>query len=215
MLAALAVSALLQGTPASEPPRDLRSVILVQERCASVIASRDLTLFANGTVRLREGPAGEVQLRLGELGPPELEAFVSRLAEIDFSESDDRFDAPGGDWLEICELQITPLAGEAVELSYARYATGNLELDRLRKILDELVELARRASHSSGYPHDYVPEVGDLVERADGTRFEIVGYTSDGLGIELTSIDGLITLFIGRTEVRTYFPRFVSRAERP
>jgi len=211
-LASLAVAALASpGTP----PVDLRSVELLRESCASRIGSRDLTLFGNGTVRLREGLAGETSMQLGELGAPELEAFRRRLAEIDFEATEVVARGPEGDWLDRCRLAVELEPGADHELEYGRFDSGSLELEKLRRILEDLIAVARTSGASGAIPASYEPRLGDRLRRADGAIFEVVGFTLDGRGVELISDDPPLTLFVDRENLRTLFESLVSEAMVP
>src|SRR4029079_14992464 len=67
-----------------------RSRELLDYRCANSLGVRQVTLFANGTVRVREGLGKEPKMRLGELGPVELAGYLRRLAAEDISPVHDR-----------------------------------------------------------------------------------------------------------------------------
>jgi len=192
------------------PPVDARSVELLREECASRIATRDLVLFGNGTVRLREGPAGETRMTLGELGSPELEAYRRRRADVDFGAVEVMAVGPEGDWIEHCRLRLELDPEEPRELGYGRFDSGSLELEKLRRILSDLVEVARDDGRSAEIPARYEPRRGDLLERADGAVFEVLGFTSDGRGVELVSDDPPITMFVDRDQIRVEFRRLVA-----
>lgn len=216
LAATILLSGLAVAGGAEEPPADLRSLELVREACRSELGLRELTLFANGTVRLREGPADDLQMWLAEMGRDEVAAFERRIAGIDLSETESSYSGPGGDWVESCRLELVDRATGAVrELRYDRYATGDLALDNLRRIVADLLEMARRRPTAVGYPVDYEPRFGDRVLRADETEFVVVGRTSDGRGIELESDDGLLSVIVAVEDLRTLFPTFVSAGPRP
>lgn len=217
----LLVPVLLAGSASAatadpRAPVDLRSFELVREACQSELGVRELTLFANGTLRLREGPADDLEMWLAEMGPDDVEAFERRIAEIDLSETEPSYGGPTGDWVESCRLTLTDRNGGAErELRYGRYATGDLALDNLRKVVGDLLELARRRPATEGYPAEYEPAFGDRLKRADDVEFVVVGRTSDGRGVELQSEDGLLTVIVAIEDLRTLFPTFLSAGQAP
>src|SRR5215217_1069964 len=78
--ALLALALLPVPLPAAPPASD-RSTEVVRLECASDLGRREVTLFGNGTVRLREGLRGkEEALGLAELDPAELAGALARLA---------------------------------------------------------------------------------------------------------------------------------------
>lgn len=199
-----------------EPPVDARSQELVREACRSQLGLRELTLFANGTVRLREGPSDDPEMWLAEMGPDEVVAFERRIAGIDLSETESSYAGPDGDWVESCRLVLTDRKGGAArELRYDRYATGDLALDNLRRIVADLLELARERPTAVGYPREYEPRFGDRLLRADDIEFVVIGRTSDGRGVELESADGLLSVIVAVEDVKTLFPTFLSAGRRP
>jgi len=197
------------------PPVDLRTVVVLREDCASELARREVTLFANGTIRLREGAPGEEHMALGEVAGRELRAYRNRLAEIDHADLEVQSEGPVGDWVERCRLVLEPGSGTAFEISYGRYDSGSLALDGLRRIVEELVDLARQSVGSAEIPSGYVPRVGDRLERSDGAIFEIVSFTSDGKALEVRSDEPPLTLYIERSNVRREFVRLVPRQSPP
>lgn len=196
------------GAGASEPV-DPRSVVLLREECRSPISRLELTLFANGTLRLREGVPGSEALNLHELGHQETAAFVRRLDEIDLAETEREMRAPGGEWIESCRLDLTLRERMPVTLRYDRYASGSLAFGRLRGVVRDLLQEARRHLGSAEIPANYSPQVGDRLQRADGALFEIRSFTLEGMGIELVGLDQPLTLYVERKRIREVFLRLV------
>ncbi|HEY7216268.1 MAG TPA: hypothetical protein VIC28_16720, partial [Thermoanaerobaculia bacterium] len=85
---------------------DDRSVELVRYDCTTDLTRREMTLFANGTIRVREGQIGNEWMGLVELGPDELQAFVNRFLGEDLSESPNPEKGVEGAWIERCELRL-------------------------------------------------------------------------------------------------------------
>lgn len=205
----LLLVALAGGVPAAAD--DPRSTVLVAEDCTSSVGRREVTLFANGTVRRREGPPGQVRTVLGELGPEEVEAYLARLGERDLSETDAESGLLEGSWIEACTLELN-LPGRPVRIfRYDRYSSPSLALGSIRQIVREIEGEIDPSSREQQLPAGYVPELGDLLERTDGVRFEIVAFTADERGIELSSPDQPLTLYIPREEVALHFQRLLRK----
>lgn len=206
--APLVFALLLQAAP----PVDPRSVEVIRERCSGGLATRDVTLFLNGTIRLREGPPGQEKLLLRELGPSDVDRLIADLAAIDFDETESNQDAPQGAWTELCRLDLTLPGRPPVQLGYGRLDTGTLALDRVRRIVETLAGEARLGPGGSGFPAGYQPAIGDVVERDDGLVFAIVGFTSDEKGVELSGTEFPLTLYVARDDLGRTFRRLVRRA---
>lgn len=101
------------------PPaiRDERSVVLVQRICETRSHSQEVTLFANGTVRVRQtldetaggvrrGSFGGPGMALGELPPDELAAWVDSVRLEDLGESGRHSAGPVGDMVARCRLVL-------------------------------------------------------------------------------------------------------------
>ena len=204
--------ALLPPAEPSAPPPDPRSVEVLRERCASRLFTRDVTLFLNGTIRLREGAPGQEKQLLREIGRPDADLLVRQLAAIDLSETESSRGGPQGEWTERCELVLALPGSGPLTLEYGRLDTGTLGLDGLRRIVETLVDQARLGSGSAEFPAGYKPAVGDVIERDDGLVFAVVGFTSDGRGVELTGTDTPLTLYLPRDEIPKSFRRLVRRA---
>jgi hypothetical protein len=202
----------LQPPNGPAPPVDPRSVELLRERCAGGLATRDLTLFLNGTIRLREGTPGQEKLMLRELGHADVDRLIGDLGEIDLSETESSTDAPQGAWTEHCVLTLALPARDPRTLEYGRLDTGTLNLDRLRRVVEYLVDQARLGAVSADFPPGYKPAVGDVVERDDGLVFAIVAFTSDGRGVELSGTETPLTLYVQRDELPRTFRRLLRRA---
>ncbi|KAB2963571.1 MAG: hypothetical protein F9K18_08415 [Thermoanaerobaculia bacterium] len=208
-LALLVLAGMLPAGAAEDP----RSVILVREDCSSTIGRREVTLFANGTVRLREGAPGQEAMRLGEVGAEEVAAFLRRLAEPDLSETDADGEAPGGTWVEACVLELALPEQASRRFRFGRYASHSLALSSLLSVVRDIEAVAATAVREGDLPVRYEPRPGDLLERADGLRFEVIAFTADGLGVELSSPDQPLTIYVPRDDLRTFFVRLLARRD--
>lgn len=231
------------GPPRPLPPpsssTDPRSHILLRLDCSSRIGRREVTLFGNGTVRLRKGPRGQEEMRLGELGPDELAATLDQLREDDLSEVDRDPLTVEGDWVESCLLELdlpeapvpdpagargrpsmsaaaSPGSGadKPLEIRFGRYSSLPLALSRLVQVVDRLAQVAEKEL-PPGLPPDYEPAPGDVLERADGAHFRVVGFTLEGKGVELEGEDNPLTLYVATGDLPRIFVSVVSSSDGP
>lgn len=197
----LAVAALASG--------DERGTERFRYECASQLGERDVTLFANGTVRLRQGPAGEPRMFLAELGPEELASRLELLGRQDATgevpEQRGWAHVASGPWVERCLLVLT-LENRPEE----RYELSQLDVLPLRiaQLVHAAEELARRTRPERSarqLPESYQPVRGHVVENAEGQRFRVEGFTGDLQGIELEGVDQPVTLYVSRENLRQFF----------
>jgi hypothetical protein len=163
--------------------------VLVELSCRSEIAERRTTLFANGTIRLKEISGGVSAISLAELGPEELAGYLHRLRGEDLSEVDVTRLSVSGEWIEECLLELSLPGTEPRRFELQRYDSLPLPLWRVLSVVDELTAQAEAVPVRSQLPRDYAPRAGDILERTDGVLFEIRGYTDDGKGIELQGVE--------------------------
>lgn len=108
---ALAFLAIAIALPApAQPIPTGRGDVLLRRECRSMIARQEVTLFGNGTVRLRSGPLGEERMLLIEVTRDEVESLVAALRGEDFTEAGAGSAGPEGDWVERCLLELPVLA---------------------------------------------------------------------------------------------------------
>jgi hypothetical protein len=188
-------------------------VVLLREECVSSLGRREITLFANGTVRVFQGKPADQTMHLGEATHDEVEAWLRRLAEPDLSETDPSEEAPVGEWVEACTLDLLLPDRPARRFRFGRYASHSLALRAVLSVVRDIEDRAEPQSAVSDLPLDYEPRTGDLLERTDGIRFEVVGKTADDKGVELSSPDQPITLYVQIAELRRLFVRLISRRQ--
>jgi hypothetical protein len=197
--------------PALLPPRDPREVVVLREDCRGALSRREITLFANGTLRLREGVGETTELLLHELDRARTARFLERLQAMELDELASPPGAPSGEWTETCRLELDRPGYDPLRVDYERYATGSLALDGLRRLIEDLGDELAGARASAEIPATYRPAVGDRLERADGELFEVVAFTLDGKGVELVGVDQPVTLFVERERIREQFARLAPR----
>lgn len=213
--ALLLLATTMQGAAPGEA-RDLRSVEVLREDCRSSIGRREITLFANGTIRLREGPRGGENLRLAEMTREEVRAIEGVIEGLDFSETEASEKTVEGAWVESCELALAPNASPARHYRYGRYGSHSLAIARVLGIVSDLAErVATGQDRPREIPADYRPRPGDLLERADGELFQVVAPTVDGVGVELVGVRLPLTLYIRLEDLAVEFVRRVERRRGP
>lgn len=188
---------------------------VLKHSCANPLGHREVTLFANGTVRVRDGLPGEEWMGLAELGPEELAGALRRLAAEDLRDAEILPAGVDGTWVERCEL-ILELAGRPKKVyRYGRYDTLPLSLSKIVRVSEDLSTevLALRAKEEE-LPPGYEPEIGDVLKRVDGRNFEVFSFTGDGKGLEMRGVDDPLGLYILKDQLRLEFVAVVSRQKK-
>jgi hypothetical protein len=209
----VAVLALPDGARGDE--QDPRSRVIVLEECRSEIGRREVTLFANGTIRRREGLPGSESLALAEVGRDEVDAFVRRLSAPDLTETEGRGESPAGSWVETCSLELRLPGAPARTFRYGRYESLTLALRTILDVVRDIESVIPAGHREVELPADYRAGAGDLLERADGVRFEVIGPTADGLGLELSSPDQPLTVYVPAADLRLHFVRLLRKGWGP
>lgn len=191
---------------------DNRSLEVVRFDCRTDTTRREITLFANGTIRLLDGRLGNEWMGLAELGPDELQGFLDRLAGEDLSDSRNPERGVEGAWIERCELRLK-LPGRSLQIyRFGHYDSLPLNLSRVVRIAQELADKVPVLKDRDDLPADYEPRLGDVLKRlGDGARFRIVAFTSDGNGVELDGLDIPLALYLPKDQIREKFNALVSR----
>jgi len=208
----ICIAALLLAAAPVAGAADDRSTEVVRYDCLTDTTRREITLFGNGTVRVRDGLIKHEWMGLAELGPDELQGFLNRLAGEDLSESQSPEQGVQGTWIERCELRLR-LPGKPLKtFRFGHYDPLGLNLSRVVHIAEELGEKVQLVKDADALPADYVPGIGDVLKRVgDGALFRIVAFTSDKKGIELQGIDLPLEVYIPKDQVRQQFTALVSK----
>jgi hypothetical protein len=191
---------------------DARSREIVRRDCSTRLGRNEITLFANGTIRLKNwSDAGET-MQLAELAIDEADAYVRRLAAVDLRESRGATGSGvAGEWVERCDLVLLLPDRPGRTFRYGRLDTQDLAFSTVARIVDELAEKAAAAAVAGTLPGDYVPRRGDVLARSDGVEFEVVGFTVDGNGIELRGRIDPLTIYMPKSEIQKQFESLVRR----
>ena len=208
LLPALLLCLVPAKAPAQEEFRSARIVELLRMSCSNDLGLREITLFGNGTLRLRDGLGQDVKMWLHELEPQQRDAFVNRLLEENWDETEDEYRSIDGDWVENCELALDLPGQGRHSHRFGRYDSLSLTLQRTVAIARELttfVDQTRRAEGESEIPRDYEPRVGDLLINDRGHRYRLVAFTSEGEGVELQGLDQPLTMYLSFDGLRQEF----------
>jgi hypothetical protein len=237
--AGLIVVFLLAGLEALVPPpasADDRSTVRFLHRCTNEIGRREVTLFANGTVRLRQGSWESQELWLEELLPEELESVLDRLAEVESSMGElgtvgetgaieqpaPRGGTVGSDphrgvlgrWVERCEIVIALPDRRRRTLRFSPSEIPPLQVAALGLVADDLASFTRPPVPEEHLPADYEPRPGDVLRGADGQLFEVLRFTADKRGIELQGVDSPLRIFVGLEQLGEAFVGVEELAQR-
>jgi hypothetical protein len=201
------------GAPVATPPAPLsdRSREVLRLDCASRLGRREVTLFANGTVRLREGPVGKEWMGLAELGPADLQGALARLSDEDLGSGTDLPAGVVGDWIEHCALVLDLPGKPHRRYEFGRYDTLPLGVSRLRRVAEELGTKVHSLNDSGQLPPGYEVRMGDVLKRVDGSSYRVVNFTSDRKGVELDGLDQPLHLIVLKEQLRLEFVALLSR----
>jgi hypothetical protein len=195
------------------PPPSDRLVEVLRLDCANRLGRREVTLFGNGTLRLRDGPIGKEWMGLAELGPDELQGVLRRLAQEDLSDAGNLPQGVAGDWIEKCDLVLELPGKPRRKFFYGRYDTLPLSLFHVQGIAGELAAKVAVLRDAEQLPEHYEPRLGDVLKRTDGTRFRVINFTSDKKGVELDGLDQPLYLIVLKEQMQMEFVALVSRAK--
>jgi hypothetical protein len=202
-------------SPPASPPAgatDARVVHILQFDCRNELGRREITLFGNGTIRLREGELGREWVGLAELGPDEMQAYLNRLGEEDLSKMDRLPRGVEGRWVEKCDFNLHLAGQPARSFQFGRYDTLPLALSRVLRVAEDMAAEVEDLKGDEQLPVDYEPQRGDILKRFDGELFKVYGFTTDKRGLEMQGVKQPIILYVLREELRK---EFVAVVERP
>lgn len=214
----------VQFTRQVEVSSDPRSVILLRYDCRSDIGRREVSLFGNGVIRLRESQPevaegeGELAMRLHTLDPDAFDGYRNRIEDEDLSGVAVERSGVDGEWVEQCVFEV--LDRDAIRaddrgllrhFEFSPYSRLPLTLSRVLRVAEELVAEVETPV-GPGLPLGYEAEPGDVLERVDGELFRVVAYTVDRKGVELQGVQAPLVLYVSPDDLPKRFVRLVSRA---
>jgi hypothetical protein len=201
----------LSGQAGSPTPSN-RSLEVLRLDCANHLGRREVTLFGNGTIRLRDGPIGKEWMGLAELNPDELQGTLRRLEQEDLADATDLPAGVAGDWVEKCDLVLELPGRKRQKVFFGRYDPQPLSLAHVLRVAEELSAKVQVLRDAEQLPERYEPRLGDILKRADGNRYRVINFTSDKRGVELDGIDQPFYLIVLKEQMRLEFVALVSRA---
>lgn len=188
---------------------DPRSTELLHYNCSSALSRRDITLFANGTVRLRQGPPDARELYLDELLREELDSYVTQLRAIlssaEAPAADLPADAPAGEWVEECEISLALPGAKPASFAISAYGIPPLVVTRLIDLAEDMADFTRPPALVERLPRGYRPRPGDVLQGADGGRYRVVDLTTDELGVELVELGSPVMIVVPVAELGELF----------
>ena len=196
-------------------PANLRSWEIVRRDCRTSISRQEITLFGNGTLRLKIREEDRDDMHLAEMPPEDVEAYTRRLEAEDLSEVPEGREEVLGRFVEHCGIFLDLPGRPAQRFFFGRFDSLPLGLSRLNAIVDDMLSQAEALAPEGGLPPNYIPEPGDVLLRVDGEGFRVVALTSDKKGVELAGIDQPLTIFVALEGLRDQFTALVERRKFP
>ncbi|MEM8929823.1 MAG: hypothetical protein AAGE94_01540 [Acidobacteriota bacterium] len=199
LLLALPIAAPVES---DEAHRDERSVERFTWECHNEIGRREVTLFANGTVRLRSGPWHAMGLGLAEL---DRQGLAETLRELDLIRRSPSFPdadaiqpwsgALAGPGSEQCRIHLELPGQAAIDFDVSIYDATPHALARLKILADGLATMTREVETIEYLPKTYEPRPDDVLRTASGALYRVIGLTSDRRGVELERLDQPLRVF--------------------
>lgn len=189
-------------------PLPVRSPItteLFKYGCRSEKGREEITLFGNGTLRLRQGLQEHPSMFLLELPPPDLEDLKIRMGRLDLEEAQAFGGTFEGEWVGQCLLEVSVGEGPSLRLSFHQFDILSIGVQRAVELGLELIDRVRLNSTDGGLPPGYAARIGDFLRHLDGRIFEVMGFTSEGRGIELHGVEDPMGLFVATQDLRRVF----------
>jgi hypothetical protein len=199
-------------------PADDRSTEVLRYECSNDLGRRDLTLFANGTVRLRQGLWQSQEMTLDELTPEELSSYLRELEKISSRLAADESlpaEIVGGGWVEKCEIRLALPGAEVWSHAFSPYEIPPLAVVNLIHVAEDLAGFTRPLAPPQRLPADYRPQLGDVLRTAEGERFEVVRFTLDRRGVELEGLDAPVQIFVALDDLDEAFAGLGAADETP
>jgi hypothetical protein len=159
--------------------------------------------------------ADKDEMRLAELDPEEVQAYIRRLEGEDLSEVPEGRDEVLGAFVERCLIDLQLPDRDRQRFFFGAFDSLPLGLSRLNAIIDDMYREAIDLAPEGGLPRNYFPEPGDILIRTDGHRFEVIALTSDRKGVELHGLDDPLTVFVAIEALRQQFTGLAERRRFP
>lgn len=209
------------GTAEDRRSVDRRSIVLFEKSCVSDRGRQIVTLFANGTIRLKESfargldaaPASDAEspgttvLHLAELTPEETRSYrreLIRAMPSDGKLPESERAVIEGVGVETCTLIIDTGTGTPLEHAFAPLEVPSLRLERWLGLAGDLIRRARPSEEPETLDEAYEPDIGDVLRDRAGQRFRIRWITFEGI-VELDGIDTPVHLRVAADQLAEQF----------
>lgn len=213
------------GTPPAPIPAvaEPRSWDVFHHLCSSPLGSRELTLFLDGTIRLRVRDQEGGEVRLGDLGKESLARVYATLRSTQESigREGKEWTAPpsqgrglSGEFLQECEVRLRLPKLERKDFRFSPMEITPLWLGQLRQLAEDLAERTEPLVHQA-LPRSYQPRYGDLLRRRDGVVFRYVGTTSDRKAWIMEQVGQPITNYFSVADLDELFVAVVESRAHP
>ncbi len=193
------------SSEAHAAPRSPISHEVFRYGCRSEIGLQEMTVFGNGTLRLKQGRSGQKSMLLMDVSFSDLAALIARMERLDLREAESFGGKLAGDWVEQCTLHLDLDGAEPRHFEFHRLDSLSLGLQRAVNLGQELIDKILMEATDGGLPRAYEAELGDYLRHIEGDLYEVVGFTSDGVGVELISVEQPLGMYIARVDLRRVF----------
>lgn len=176
--------------------------------CANQHYRREVTLFGNGTIRVREGYASAPEMWLGELDTESTRALIARLMEPDLAEVPETSRTVVGEWVETCRYEVQLTDDEPQVFEFERLDALPLPLQKSLSVAITalgMIDRTRPSNTRGKLARDFVPERGDILVAIDGRKFRVSGFTTDRTGVELVGVEQPVVLFAPVADLHAMF----------
>jgi len=200
--------ALAQGSRSDHRTVDPRSQEILRYECKNELGRRDITLFGNGTIRVRDGHWDDQSLELDELGPDELQEVIDALESVDI-------DSPApppslnGRWSRDCRVRLALPGKKPWEITYSAWALPPVAVSRVIQVAEDLAAHVQPAVRVDHLPKNYEPRAGDYLRDRDGKVWMVLRYTTDRRGLELQGRDEPLRIFVALDQLDETFSDLV------
>lgn len=214
----------LGSAPAPIPKvAEPRSWDVFQHLCSNPLGSRELTLFLDGTIRLRVRDQEGGEVRLGDLDEEGLARVYATLRSTqagigregkEWTASPSQGRGFSGEFLQDCEVRLRLPNLEQKSFRFSPMEITPLWLGQLRQLAEDLAERTEPMVHRA-LPRSYQPRYGDLLRRRDGVIFRYVGATSDHKAWIMEQVGQPITTYFAVEDLDEIFVAVVESRANP
>ncbi len=185
-----------------------RDVEVFRLDCRNARFRREISLFGNGTLRVREGAVEAPEMWLGELDRATTSGLIERLQGPDLADVETNSRTVVGDWVETCNFFLS-LPGEASrDFQFERLDALELPLQKALSVAITALGMVDRSVPSEARDRlsaRYTPLLGDVLVSDDGREFRVSGFASQRTVVEMTGVDQPVLRFYAVADLGKYF----------